>query len=110
MPTSPNSFKKQPNEQYNIEVDFSKELNKVSAVISSKEVIATLNGTDVTDAVIEGSNISSTEMSVIIGVKGGLTGNTYKITVRVTSNEDLDSSLSEKCVYEADILMIVFEI
>ena len=107
MTTSPGSFQKQPSEQYNITFSFSKQLSSSGAEISSKEVIASLNGTDVTSDIIQGSAISSDGLSVIVGVKGGIDRNNYVITVKVTSNQSLDGSGTEKCKYEAETTMIV---
>jgi len=92
------NFIKQPNEKYPISIDYSAVLNE-SETISSREVIGYLGDTDVTAIIIDSSSISGDDILVV--VKAGDAGNTYKITVRATT--------SDGNVYEKDVEMYVNE-
>ena len=107
MATSPSSFPKQPYEQFVINFDFKKQLAVSGSSIISKTVIGTINGTDstVTSDIISGSSISSDKQSVDVGVKGGVDGKIYKITVKVTTDAYLPDGTSSED-FEGETLMI----
>lgn len=91
-------FTKQPSEVFPISIDFSDVLD-TSEIITSITVTAYLIDVDVTSQVIDLNSFSETK--VTIRVKGGTTGNKYKITALITT------SLGN--IYERDLIMKVIE-
>jgi len=108
MSVNPSSFTKQPYEEFAIEVKFNSRLAE-EEVLSQKTVVA-LNGAneDVTPDIILGSEISSENKSVIIGVKGGENDKNYKIVTKVQTNLSIPGNSYAK--HEADIIMVVKEL
>ena len=106
MATSPSSFEKQPSERYTVLLDFIKRL-KTGEEIQSKEVVATYSGNDASDDVLDGSEINTDKDGINVGVKAGLTGRSYKITGKATTN--LLTPDSNPYIHEGDITMSVIE-
>lgn len=92
------TFTKQPSEIFSITMDFGKVL-AASETISTKVVTATLSGADATSTVIDSSTISGS--TVQVKVKAGTTGNSYKITIKITT--------STGNVFEDEVTMTVTE-
>jgi len=92
------TFTKQPSEIFSVTMDFGKMLASAET-ISTKTVGATLSGVDATSTVISSSTISGS--TVIVKVKAGVTGNSYKITITITT--------SDSNVFEDEITMTVTE-
>jgi len=108
MPTSPSSFTKQPYEEFVIGISFKKRLDS-DETITAKTVTATLSSADATSTVIAGSEIGTDEYAgyILIGVKGGVTGSTYKITTKITTDKQLPDDSYQK--FESDINMRIVE-
>ena len=104
MPTTPSSFQKQSYEEFSIEVKFDKQMAS-SETITTQTATATLNGVDVSSTIIASSSISG--QSVIVGIKGGINGNDYKITTKIVTDAALPDGTYAK--YESDIIMAVRE-
>lgn len=79
MATVVGKIEKQPAEVLNISFDFSSAVN-TDATISINTVF-----TDSTDITVSGEVVSGT--SVNMSLSGGVTGNQYKITVRVDTSD-----------------------
>ena len=110
MATNPSGFTKQPYEEWVIGISFKKRLSS-EEVITAKTVLATLTTEDdSTTAIIAGSEIGTGQWAgyVLVGIKGGVNGNTYKITTRVTTNKQLPDASYQK--FESDINMKVVAI
>ena len=105
MPTSPSSLSKQPYEQFTIKVDFSKQLDSTE-LITNSTVLATLSTEgDSTTTIIAGTMNYSDYVN--IGTKGGVNGNTYKITTRIVTDKQLPDGTYNK--FESDISLIIVE-
>lgn len=106
MAISPSSFTKQPSERFVLSVDFSKRLQSTE-VIQSKVVGATYGDDDASTDVLDGSEINAEATGISVGIKGGVTGRDYKITVTVTTN--LLTPDNNAYIHEGDIVMSVIE-
>ena len=105
MPTSPSSFSKQPYESFTIKADFDKQMD-ADELITDSTVLATLSTEgDSTTAIIAGT--MNYDDYVNIGTKGGVNGNTYKITTRIVTDKQLPDGTYNK--FESDISLIIVE-
>ena len=105
MPTSPSSLNKQPYESFTIKVDFNKQMD-ADELITSSTVLATLSTEgDSTTAIIAGTMNYSDYVN--IGTKGGVDGNSYKITTRIVTDKQLPDGTYNK--FESDISLVIVE-
>lgn len=105
MTTSPSSFSKQPYEQFTIKVDFNKQMD-ADELITDSTVLATLSTEgDSTTAIIAGTMNYSDYVN--IGTKGGVDGNSYKITTRIVTDKQLPDGTYNK--FESDITLNIIE-
>lgn len=95
------NFVKQPNEKFTFSINFSNTLD-IDEIIDSYVVTAYLGDIDMTSTVIDSTTVDATTDIIRVRVKGGTTGNKYKITTLVTT--DVGD------IYEKDILMKVCEV
>jgi len=93
------TFIKQPREKFPVSVDFTNRLES-GEVLSSVEYAASLAGMVVTTDIIDSCSILGN--SVLILVKGGISGLNYELTVLVTSSSGYK--------YEKDLLMQVLNL
>ncbi len=105
MPTSPSSMSKQPWESFTIKFDFSKQLESTE-LITSSDVLGTYSteGDSTTEIIAGTLNFSN---YVNVGVKGGITGRSYKVTTRIITDKQLPDGTYNK--FESDITMSVIE-
>lgn len=96
-----NFFSKQPSEKFTITVDFTNMIdeNETISTLQAKAYIKDL-GTDVTSTIIESSTYNT--QSVYAVVMAGTTNTIYKITLKVTTNQNN--------IYEEDVFMQVEEV
>jgi len=96
-----NIFFKQPGEEYSVSIDFDDVLT-TNETITDKTVTAFISGKtdDISSSIISSSSI--VDRTIVIKVKDGTDGKTYKITVVIET--------SANNIYEEDILMKVREI
>jgi len=105
MPTSPSSSNKQPYESFTIKVDFSKQMDSTE-LITDSTVLATLSTEgDSTTVIIAGTMNYSDYVN--IGTKGGVNGNSYKITTRIVTDKQLPDGTYNK--FESDITLNIIE-
>lgn len=95
---------KQPSEKFPIDVDFA--LDLVSGETITDETVTAINLADDSDAssiLLNGDaqiqNGDATLSKVVQGIKGGIDGNIYKVSILVTTSDSNE--------YEADIEIIV---
>ena len=89
-------FEKRPNDEFTVSYDFENRLESGDSIASRTVTAEKMPaGTVATDDVIEGTLISSPK--VLIGVKGGVKGDLYKLTVRVVTTNTFQ--------YQTEILM-----
>jgi len=105
MPTSPSSFSKQPYEEYTIKVEFGKQMDSTE-LITDSTVLATLSTEgDSTTTIVAGTKNYSDYVNV--GVKGGVNGNSYKITTRIVTDKQLPDATYNK--FESDVILTIVE-
>lgn len=105
MAVNPSSFTKQPYEELGISLDFSKRLEDTTTITSHTATITNSSGTDVSETMKAGSSVSG--QTVRVGVKGGTTGSSYKITIKIVTDMAMPDGNYEK--FEGDIVMRVVE-
>jgi hypothetical protein len=98
-------FEKQPSEKLSFSVDFTEDLGSGVTVVDYSVHAVDSSGTSVDTTVLSGYSESGGVLTV--GVKGGISGNIYTLTSRVTAAQTLPSGVSK--MYEADIDMRVGE-
>ena len=105
MPTSPSSTTKQPYEEYTIKVEFKKQMDSTEKITDST-VLATLSTEgDSTTLIVAGTMNYSNYVN--IGAKGGVHGNSYKISTRVVTDKQLPDGTYNK--FESDITLNIVE-
>jgi len=109
MATTPSNLSKQPYEMFPIEFDFDKQLDSDETI--KEKVVTSAKGTvDTTSDIITGSVISSDGKIVIVGIKGGVDGDSHKITAKVITTKLLPGTPAVYSKYEGEITMTVVEI
>lgn len=105
MPTSPSSFSKQSYEQFTIKVDFNKQMDSDETITDSTVLASLSTEGDSTTAIIAGTMNYADYVNV--GTKGGVDGNTYKITTRIVTDKQLPDGTYNK--FESDISLNIID-
>ncbi|HUW49217.1 MAG TPA: hypothetical protein VMW36_10785 [Patescibacteria group bacterium] len=105
MPVSPDSLQKQPYEQFNISVDFKKQLASDETITDVTVSATDSSDADATTTIVEGSQIVG--QTIKVGIMGGVTGETYKLTCKITTDAIMPGGNFEQ--YEGDVSIIVVE-
>jgi len=92
-------FDKQPGEKFAITANFADVMNTGETINTKSVSAATIAGVSATDTIIDSSSISG--QTVLITVKAGTNGVSYKITVVITT--------SAGQIFEDEIVMHVVE-
>lgn len=95
---------KQPNEEYQIEIDFAEVLDDESvSALDSAQCIKDSDDSDVSSSMLDSNKDSISGTKYYLWVQGGAAGATYTITLRITS----DTTSSK---FEYDFKLPVVEI
>jgi len=94
---------KQPAEIFYISIDFkeSMDANEVIDLPNSSFMVTDSEGEDVTDNLLESANTHVDGTIVYLQIKGGESGNEYKLTARIKTDQNN--------IYEKDLTIKVWE-